>query len=105
MADAPAARPALDLEDLLSAANALEGLAVRTPLLPLQALSRELGVPVRLKAEFLQPIGAFKIRGAWTAVSREEPVPLRTPETITSKFPSRSASCSSRRFPSTMRPA
>ncbi len=70
MADAPAARPALDLEDLLSAANALEGVAVRTPLLPLQALSRELGVPVRLKAEFLQPIGAFKIRGAWTAVSR-----------------------------------
>jgi threonine dehydratase len=27
-------------------------------------------VPVRLKAEFLQPIGAFKIRGAWTAVRR-----------------------------------
>lgn len=70
MADAPAPRPALDLEDLLSAAHGLEGVAVRTPLLPLNDLGRRLGVPVRLKAEFLQPIGAFKIRGAWTAVSR-----------------------------------
>lgn len=70
MADAPAARPALDLEDLLSAAAGLDGVAVRTPLLPLARLSEQVGVPVRLKAEFLQPIGAFKIRGAWTAVSR-----------------------------------
>jgi threonine dehydratase len=29
--------------------------------------------PVRLKAEFQQPIGAFKIRGAWTALSRLDP--------------------------------
>jgi threonine dehydratase len=70
MADAPAQRAALDVEDLRSAAFALEGIAVRTPLLPLDELSARLGHPVRLKAEFFQPIGAFKIRGAWTAITR-----------------------------------
>ncbi|MGH7523639.1 MAG: threonine ammonia-lyase [Gemmatimonadales bacterium] len=49
-------------------------MATRTPLLPL-ALGSELGArgEVRLKAEHLQPIGAFKIRGAWTAVRRLSP--------------------------------
>ena len=70
MADAPAQRAALDVEDLRSAAFALEGIAIRTPLLPLDELSARLGHPVRLKAEFFQPIGAFKIRGAWTAITR-----------------------------------
>ena len=40
-------------------------MAERTPLIP----APELGA-VRLKAEHLQPVGAFKIRGAWTAVRR-----------------------------------
>jgi threonine dehydratase len=70
MADAPAQRAALELDDIQSAAWALEGVAVRTPLLPLGELSTRLGHPLRLKAEFLQPIGAFKIRGAWTAITR-----------------------------------
>ena len=39
------------------------------------------------------------------AVSREEPTPFRTPETITSKPPSRSASRGKTRSPSTIRPA
>lgn len=42
---------------------------------------------------------------ARTAVSRDEPVPLRNPETITSKFPSRSASSRNSRSPPTTRPA
>ncbi len=59
-----------DLAALRSAAAALAGVAERTPLLPLPALAGRLGVPVLLKAEFRQPIGAFKVRGAWTAATR-----------------------------------
>jgi len=33
-------------------------------------LTRRLGVPVWLKCEQWQPVGAFKVRGAWTAVTR-----------------------------------
>ena len=73
MPEAAVGPPLLDLANLRRAAHGLEGVAVRTPLLPLTALTAQLGVPVRLKAEFLQPIGAFKIRGAWTAISRLEP--------------------------------
>ena len=61
------------LEALRSAAKGLEGIAVRTPLLQAPVLSHRLGVPVALKCEHLQPIGAFKIRGAYTAVSRIPP--------------------------------
>lgn len=56
------------LADLREAAAGLAGIAVRTPLLPLEGLVP--GLEVRLKAEQLQPIGAFKIRGAWTAIRR-----------------------------------
>jgi threonine dehydratase len=61
---------AVSLEALRAAADGLDGVAVRTPLVSLPALSRIAGVPVVLKCEHLQPIGAFKIRGAYTAVSR-----------------------------------
>ncbi len=64
----PPDRPSLD--ELRSAARALEGIAVRTPLVESAELSRRLGVPVYLKCEQWQPIGAFKVRGAWTAVTR-----------------------------------
>ena len=67
-ASAPAS--AVPLEALRSAARALEGVAVLTPLLEIPALSLRLGVPVAAKCEHLQPAGAFKIRGAYTAVSR-----------------------------------
>lgn len=52
------------------AARGLDGVAVRTPLLPVPWLSDELGVEVRLKCESFQPIGAFKLRGAYTMVAR-----------------------------------
>lgn len=52
------------------AARGLEGVAVRTPLLPSPWLSEELGTEVRLKCESFQPIGAFKLRGAYTMVAR-----------------------------------
>lgn len=59
------------LTDLREAAAGLVGIAERTPLIPLPGLVP--GIDVRLKAEQLQPIGAFKIRGAWTAVRRLPP--------------------------------
>ena len=65
--------PTVSLEALRSAAKGLEGIAVRTPLLDAPALSRRLGLLVALKCEHLQPIGAFKIRGAYTAISRLSP--------------------------------
>lgn len=58
------------LTDLHQAAAALRGVAVATPLIEATELSRRLGVPVRLKCEQWQPVGAFKVRGAWTAVTR-----------------------------------
>ena len=60
-------------EEIRGAAAALEGVAVRTPLVEIPALSRLAGVPVLIKAEHRQPIGAFKIRGAFTALSRLAP--------------------------------
>jgi threonine dehydratase len=60
---------ALDLADLRDAQAGLTGVATRTPLIPLDGIPGILH-PVRLKAEFQQPIGAFKIRGAWTAIRR-----------------------------------
>jgi threonine dehydratase len=61
---------AVTLEDVRAAARTLEGVAVRTPLVEMPALSARAGVPVALKCEQLQPIGAFKVRGAYHAISR-----------------------------------
>src|ERR671911_1421810 len=63
----------LPIQAIRNAARALEGVAVRTPLLDIPALASQLGVPVAAKCEHLQPVGAFKIRGAYTAVSRIPP--------------------------------
>jgi len=54
------------LDDIRAAADRLTGVAIRTPLLVF-------GPPERrhfLKAESLQPIGAFKIRGAYNAIAQ-----------------------------------
>lgn len=63
-------QPAVSLESLRAAARVLDGVAIRTPLLDLPDLGARLGVPVSLKCELLQPIGAFKIRGAYNAIAR-----------------------------------
>jgi threonine dehydratase len=57
-------------ESIERAARDLSGIAVRTPLLPAAWLSEELGADIRLKCENLQAAGAFKVRGAYTAISR-----------------------------------
>jgi len=62
--------PALvTIEDIRAAAGVLRGIAVHTPLVPF-------GRPERnhwLKAESLQPIGAFKLRGAYVAAAALTP--------------------------------
>ncbi|MFI5246157.1 MAG: threonine/serine dehydratase, partial [Gemmatimonadales bacterium] len=63
----------VSLDDFRSAAAALRGVAVRTPLLPSEALEARFGVPVYLKPEMLQRGGAFKFRGAYWFVSRLSP--------------------------------
>lgn len=55
--------------DIESAARALNGVVVRTPLLPAPFL----GDGVWLKPEMLQRGGAFKLRGAYNFLSRLEP--------------------------------
>lgn len=65
-------------QDIATARDALAGVAVRTPLIEVEVegdagLKGDAGrrpYEVRLKAEFQQPIGAFKLRGAWNAISR-----------------------------------
>ena len=63
--------PEITLTNLREAQAGLAGVAEITPLIPL-SLDRGQSAcgEVRLKAEHLQPIGAFKIRGAWTALRR-----------------------------------
>lgn len=59
------AGPLVTIDDIRAAATILRGVAIHTPLVPF-------GPPDRrhyLKAESLQPIGAFKIRGAYHAVA------------------------------------
>jgi len=67
---APPWAPPVDLANLREAQAGLRGVARLTPLVESPALSRTAGVPVFLKAEQLQPVGAFKLRGAYTAIRR-----------------------------------
>jgi len=61
--------PLVDLAAILAAADLLQGITLRTPLVAF-------GPPIDrhfLKAESLQPIGAFKLRGAYVAVASLRP--------------------------------
>lgn len=61
----------VSLEDILAAAAGMHTAVVRTPLL--RAAWAGVTGGLWLKAENLQPIGSFKIRGAYTAVARLDP--------------------------------
>ncbi|HEX2313601.1 MAG TPA: threonine/serine dehydratase [Thermomonospora sp.] len=54
------------VDDIEDAAARLAGVAVRTPLVPFPFTDP----PLLVKPESLQPIGAFKLRGAYNAISR-----------------------------------
>jgi len=57
----------VSIDDVRAAAKTLTGIAVRTPVLPCPWAA---GPGLWVKPENLQPIGAFKLRGAYNAVSR-----------------------------------
>jgi threonine dehydratase len=59
----------IKLSDIFRAQNTIQRHATRTPLVPAFSLSDE-NCDVRLKLETTQPIGAFKLRGAFNALSR-----------------------------------
>ncbi|MEO7663547.1 MAG: threonine/serine dehydratase, partial [Candidatus Limnocylindrales bacterium] len=64
--------PLVDLDAIRAAAARLSGIAVHTPLIAFDP-----GPPsILLKAESLQPIGAFKIRGAFNAIAQLSPAEL-----------------------------
>jgi threonine dehydratase len=64
--------PLVTLDDVRKAAANLAGVAIRTPLLGFGTAGPD-GPRVLLKAESLQPIGAFKIRGAYHAIATLTP--------------------------------
>ena len=58
------------LADVRAARELLVGVVTTTPLEHSRGLSERVGVPVYLKCENLQRAGSFKIRGAYTRMSR-----------------------------------
>ena len=62
-------RALVGIDDVRAAARTLRGIAIRTPLVAFGPP----GDDRFLKAESLQPIGAFKIRGAYNAVAGLDP--------------------------------
>jgi threonine dehydratase len=61
--------PLVTIDAVRAAAATLRGIAIRTPLVPFGPPSESRF----LKAESLQPIGAFKIRGAYNALASLDP--------------------------------
>ncbi|OJJ11031.1 pyridoxal-5'-phosphate-dependent protein [Alphaproteobacteria bacterium AO1-B] len=73
MTGATAERPSsssvvVTFDDVLEAADALEGVAVKTPLLTNPALDERVGGRVLIKPECLQRSGSFKFRGAYNCL-------------------------------------
>jgi threonine dehydratase len=60
----------VSIEDIEQAAETIKPLALRTPMEGSRWLSAHTGSPVFLKCENLQRTGSFKVRGAYTRMSR-----------------------------------
>src|SRR5215472_4595951 len=66
----PCSMPELvGIDEIRAAADRLDGIALRTPLVPFAGVAPRLVI----KAESLQPTGAFKLRGAYSAISALPP--------------------------------
>jgi len=61
--------PIVTLKDIREAQSRLQGVATRTRLVQFQLPQREDGRQLYLKPENLQPIGAFKLRGAYNKIA------------------------------------
>lgn len=57
-------------DELSEARRRVEGVASRTPLVESPSLSKRIGRQVFLKLECFQPIGVFKVRGAYNKISQ-----------------------------------
>jgi len=57
-------------QDVINAAERLEGFANRTPVFTSRTHDAETGAPVYIKCEHMQRTGSFKFRGAFNALSR-----------------------------------
>jgi threonine dehydratase len=66
---------AISLDTIRDAATRVYSVAVRTPMVRLDPITRG-GPEIFLKLEIFQPIGSFKLRGAANAVSRLSPAEL-----------------------------
>ncbi|WP_108659038.1 threonine ammonia-lyase [Acuticoccus kandeliae] len=73
MAPAPTDLLPVQPDEIRAAARALDGVVLRTPCLPAPRLSRLTGANVWVKYENLQPVGAFKERGAYMKLSSLTP--------------------------------
>jgi threonine dehydratase len=58
------------LQDIEAAAERIQGVASKTPLVHYPGLSKRFGLEVYLKLESFQPIRVFKIRGAFNKISQ-----------------------------------
>jgi threonine dehydratase len=63
-------KPAINVADVLSAADLIRGVTVRTPLLEYLPLNQVAGGRVLVKFEGLQHTGSFKFRGAYNRLAR-----------------------------------
>src|SRR5260221_10649208 len=62
--------PAINVADVLSAADLIRGVAVRTPVLEYLPLNQGAGGRVLVKFEGPQHTGSFKFRGAYNRLAR-----------------------------------
>jgi threonine dehydratase len=60
-------------EDVVAAAERIDGVARKTPVMTSAQLDARLSAKVFLKCESFQRVGAFKFRGAYNAISRIPP--------------------------------
>ena len=67
------ADPAFSVVEVERAAGRIAGHVHRTPVLTSRLLDRELGCRLAAKAEHLQRVGAFKARGAFSALLALDP--------------------------------
>ena len=67
----------LSLADIEAARELLTGVVKKTPLENSRPLTASLGVPVWLKCENQQRAGSYKVRGAYTRISRLSPAERR----------------------------
>jgi threonine dehydratase len=73
------------LADIQSAQSLIGAFLPPTPVIPLPSLSAQVGAHIFGKAEFCQPTGSFKVRGAYHAIMRKlkthGPTPIYTAST------------------------